>query len=159
MSADECKICIALHQKYFPTFGKFHRSTRVLPLTPIIGLNDNSDIDFLKHIYSRITAHIYEKDSNTFVNYFEIVEWPVNAFQETHLDISYHTYTSIIYLNDDFFGGETRVGHHEINPERGKILTFTGNQIEHSVNEIKKFTRYTMPVWYKTIQRPYEHLI
>lgn len=123
----------------------------MLSLLPLIGLTDNADIDFLKYIYAKITLHICEKNSKSFMNYFEIVEWPVDSYQETHLDLPYHTFTSIIYLNEDFDGGKTRVGNIEVNPEIGKIVTFSGNQIEHSVSAVKKIPRYTMPVWYKRI--------
>ena len=87
-------------------------------------------------------------DAEMFVNYFEIVKWPTGVWQEPHKDFPHHYYTSIIYLNDNFEGGETVVGKTTIKPKQGLMVLFAGDKEAHSVNKIKKGARYTIPCWY-----------
>ena len=81
-------------------------------------------------------------------NYFELVKWPTNYSQGLHKDFKEHVYTSIIYLNDDFEGGQTVVAGKKIDPYPGRMVTFKGNSLEHKVLEVTKGVRYTIPVWY-----------
>ena len=68
---------------------------------------------------------------------------------EYHKDFNHQKYTSVVYLNDDFEGGETVVETIAIKPEVGKIVTFEGPKMHHGINEIKKASRFVVPVWYK----------
>ena len=90
---------------------------------------------------------LYQKDYE--INYFEIVKWLQNESQDKHKDFSFHPYTSILYLNDNFKGGETVVDDKVIKPEKCKLISFEGNKIIHGVNTITKGERYTVPCWYK----------
>jgi hypothetical protein len=90
----------------------------------------------------------YFKD--TVINFSQIVKWPTKEKQEEHLDFDHHTHTSILYLNDDYKGGETVVGNKVIKPEKGKIILFEGCKLKHQVLEIKSGVRYTNPTWYMT---------
>ena len=64
-------------------------------------------------------------------------------------DFDYHPYTSILYLNDNYTGGETIVDGTTIIPEKNKLIGFEGDKMTHSVNEITEGTSYTIPCWYK----------
>lgn len=61
-------------------------------------------------------------------------------------------YTVIIYLNDDFTGGETYVGTKEnrdyIKPRTGKLLAFDSAKI-HGVNTVTEGSRYVLIMWLK----------
>jgi hypothetical protein len=121
-----------------------HITTREIQLIDFIHL------DPIKKLYAMLSRYsINNLNKNSFVNYAQIVEWKSGSHQGKHFDFDFHPYTSIIYLNDNFDGGETVVGDKKITPERGKILSFTGNKIIHEVLEVKNGTRYTVPVWYK----------
>jgi hypothetical protein len=114
----------------------------------------NKNDDFfpqIKYLNARLTAHIQKIDTNAYVNYSQVVRWPDKSFQPRHTDMPFHVYTSIIYLNDNFAGGATRVDNVDVRPETGKMITFSGNEIPHEVVEIIQGYRYTIPVWYRSI--------
>jgi hypothetical protein len=89
-------------------------------------------------------------DDTSVLNYFQAVKWPTNSGQNRHVDHDYHSVTSIIYLNDNFTGGETWVDGKVIEPIQGKMVVFRGNKILHGVNEVTEGVRYTIPAWYKS---------
>ena len=102
----------------------------------------------LKKLWSDINYHGRKFDERAYVNHITIVKWPAGEKQKTHKDLPIYSSTSIIYLNDNFDGGETRVGDVIVKPKTGKIITFTGNEHEHEVFEVKNGSRYTIAVWY-----------
>ena len=74
-----------------------------------------------------------------------------------HRDYPHYEGTSIIFLNDDYEGGElitasdpsdtmkhTRIIH---SPEKGSNVSFL-NTLYHKVNPVIKGKRYTLAVWY-----------
>ena len=117
-----------------------HRNTQVI---------DPPVTDQTKEIYNMLTGFIKTINSNLQINYFQIVKWPTGESQPEHKDFDYHPYTSILYLNDDYTGGETIVDGTTIIPEKNKLIGFEGDKMTHSVNEITEGTRYTIPCWYK----------
>lgn len=156
LSQSECRWLIKFFKEYYPTYGNVDVDRRLIlrllkmeeELTDDVAF---SPADPIKLIASKITNHIASIADNTFIHYHQLVAWPETTFQKTHLDWSYHTYTSIIYLNDDFVGGQTEVADKLIEPKTGKIVTFQGNIIPHQVMPIASTTRYTLAVWYKTL--------
>jgi len=77
----------------------------------------------------------------------EIVMWPTNSFMDSHYDKG-DTLAFIIYLNDNYVGGETIVDKIKIVPKTGKIVLFSNGKLEHSVCKIEKGIRYTLIGWY-----------
>ena len=77
----------------------------------------------------------------------EIVKWPENSFMELHYDNN-DSLAFIIYLNDDYIGGETIVDKIKIVPKTGKIIIFSNGKLEHCVKKIEKGNRYTLIGWY-----------
>ena len=84
-------------------------------------------------------------------------KWEVGAYANPHSDNSdfdgtpnafeINKYVGILYLNDDYEGGELYFPDHGINikPEAGMFITFPGGHENiHAVTEITKGTRYTM---------------
>ena len=84
-------------------------------------------------------------------------KWEVGAFANPHSDNSdFHgnpnafeinKYVGILYLNDDYEGGELYFPHHDITikPEAGMFITFPGGHENiHGVTHITEGTRYTM---------------
>lgn len=62
-------------------------------------------------------------------------------------------YTILIYLNDDFKGGETTFGNIVINPKQGSLLIFN-HQLEHAGNPVTEGIKYVLrsDVMYKFIE-------
>jgi len=85
------------------------------------------------------------------IDWFQIVKWPPSNGQELHFDLasSRTTLSSIVYLNNDFEGGETYFEDGTIfKPKPGRALYFDGNYHKHGVKAINKGTRYTVATWY-----------
>jgi hypothetical protein len=149
LSANECDRLIKIHKQLFTSCGKIHNETEVLNVMCML-LEDNEDDIFIRYIYGKITDHIKAINKGSFVNYFEVVKWKEGLSMSKHFDFNFHTWTSVIYLNDDYEGGETVVGDKEVVPLKGKIVTFQGASILHGVNKVLKGDRYTVPVWYRS---------
>tara|TARA_R100000742_G_C4239200_1_gene59212 strand:- start:73 stop:561 length:489 start_codon:yes stop_codon:yes gene_type:complete len=120
-----------------------HRTTQVIDCMYI---HDIPEVDELGLKLKKLAKERNEKYT---INYFQIVKWPEHSNQGEHIDFDYHPYSTILYLNDDFDGGETVVGDEIIYPKKCKLIGFEGNRITHKVNHITKGTRYTIPCWYK----------
>jgi hypothetical protein len=60
-------------------------------------------------------------------------------------------YNSMLYLNDDFYGGEfvTDEGI-EIQPRTGTLTFFNGGEVRHGVNLFYGNPRYTIIFWWST---------
>lgn len=122
--------------------SKKHRNTEVIMCY--------NDLESFKEIQIILNNFIKGINKNYIINYFEIVKWPCGEFQSEHLDFDFHPYTTILYLNDDYEGGETVVGDRSIKPKKNKLIGFEGNKIIHQVKKITKGTRYTLPCWYRS---------
>jgi hypothetical protein len=84
-----------------------------------------------------------------FLDNCEIVEWPKNSYHPPHYDSINDIFSSIIYLNDNFEGGETYFSDSKIiKPKKGSCLTFSNSKYRHSVNKINTGTRYTLSFWF-----------
>jgi hypothetical protein len=87
-----------------------------------------------------------------------IARWFVGNEQAPHYDKkSYPNYDigSIIYLNNEYEGGEIYFPQHdiEIRPVAGNAFAFPGD--EHYMHGVRKITsgcRYTLPVFWKVIE-------
>lgn len=64
----------------------------------------------------------------------------------------YGMFTTVLYLNDDFDGGNTFInldsGRIEIEPKAGRLVAYNGHKLEHGVTDISNGVRYTLPIWY-----------
>lgn len=130
-----------------PKLQIYHRETHMMDCGYHAAHNQ---IKEFKILLDDLTMLVKEQDKKCLVNYSQIVEWPAGERQGRHIDFKPHLYTSILYLNDDYEGGETVVGKKIIAPEQGKIILFKGNQIKHEVLKIQSGIRYTNATWYIT---------
>jgi predicted 2-oxoglutarate/Fe(II)-dependent dioxygenase YbiX len=60
-------------------------------------------------------------------------------------------YSALIYLNDDYEGGELRFENNKIYKlSKNSVIFFqSGIQNRHEVLKITKGLRYTIPLWYQ----------
>ena len=83
----------------------------------------------------------------------EIVKRGEGSFMDNHYDTN-HTdevdkFAFLIYLNEDFEGGETVIEEETtIVPKTGRILLFTNGILFHKVNKIIKGDRYVIAGWF-----------
>jgi Rps23 Pro-64 3,4-dihydroxylase Tpa1-like proline 4-hydroxylase len=84
-----------------------------------------------------------------------ILKYEKSGFLSEHIDhgSSSRTLSVVIYLNDNYTGGEINFPHVRdgisIKPEAGSAIFFPSNFVfTHSVNEISEGVRYSLPNWY-----------
>jgi hypothetical protein len=84
-----------------------------------------------------------------------IISWHPGIDMGLHVDDlgteDYHM-AALIYLNDNFIGGEISFPTHgiEIKPKSGDLIIFPGNlNYAHKIDPIISGNRYTMPFWFK----------
>ena len=87
-------------------------------------------------------------DENILLDTCQIVKWPAGSFMKPHTDPPGDVFAAIVYLNDDYIGGETCFEDMQIIPEIGKLVIFSNSELLHWVNTIKKATRYTLALWF-----------
>ena len=88
-----------------------------------------------------------------------ILKYEKSGFLSEHIDhgVSSRTLSVVLYLNDDYTGGEINFPHVAdgitIKPEAGSAILFPSNFVfTHSVNEISDGTRYSLPSWYHNMK-------
>ena len=87
-------------------------------------------------------------DENILLDSYQIVKWPVGSWMIPHTDPPGDVFAAIVYLNDDYVGGETCFEDMKIIPETGKLVIFSNRQLLHWVNKIENTTRYTLALWF-----------
>jgi hypothetical protein len=134
-----------------------------------------SDHEFKKNmsiILKRLKKTIIEEYNleNVYADTFHVVRWYPGMFQPPHQDdmenamygehfFKHRAYGAIIYLNDDFEGGETYYPLHDIAiaPVKGRLAVHKGDGNHlHGVNEIKGNTRYTIASFWG-IEKEYDN--
>ena len=90
--------------------------------------------------------------------YLSVAKWEKGTKLNLHVDdLGYATdnhIPTLIYLNDDYEGGEISFATHDITikPKVGDLLIFPGNMhYAHEVKEVLSGTRYTLPIWFTII--------
>ena len=84
-----------------------------------------------------------------------IISWHPGVDMGLHVDdlgVSEYHMSALIYLNDDFVGGEISFPTHNlsIKPNKGDLVVFPGNlNYAHKIDPITSGDRYTMPFWFK----------
>ena len=90
--------------------------------------------------------------NNSVIEYVQIVRWPIGSNQNPHYDTAqdHTTLASIIYLNDNFIGGETYfTDGMTFAPRQGRLILFDGQYFEHGVHDVHTHERYVVAAWYK----------
>jgi Rps23 Pro-64 3,4-dihydroxylase Tpa1-like proline 4-hydroxylase len=88
----------------------------------------------------------------------DVVRWDPGSKLSLHADdlgyITDNHIATLIYLNDDYEGGELVFETHgiTIKPKVGDLLIFPGNlNYPHEVKEVVSGTRYTVPIWFSIV--------
>jgi hypothetical protein len=118
--------------------------------------------NLLEEIRERWKEHVskfYNVEITTYQN--PICSWPVGNSQKPHADKewedgspgeqNYYDIGSVIYLNDDYEGGEIYWPQHDIKikPKARSATAFPGDLFFlHGVNTIQKIERYSIPIFW-----------
>jgi hypothetical protein len=111
---------------------------------------DITEIKIFNNLFKKINKHV--RNQNCKIEYTKIVKWTDDCSQSLHLDESSSDtiYSSIIYLNHDYMGGQTFFEEGMIiRPLTGRGLFFNGMYYKHGVMPVKKGPRYTLATWYE----------
>ena len=111
-------------------------------------------LELSKKHYLKLKLNKISKDFNAEIDWFEIVKWPIGSKQGLHFDMAKnHTIlSSIVYLNDNFEGGQTYFEEGTIfKPKMGRGLFFNGQYYKHGVNTVEQNIRYVVAAWYKKL--------
>jgi len=89
----------------------------------------------------------------------ELQTWPIDSFSPMHIHdeaqraSNDEDFNSILYLNDDFDGGEffTEDGI-TIKPKKNRLTFFNGKEIGHGLNKVLKSHRYTIVFWWQNTE-------
>ena len=161
LSKSECQSIIDFIEKNnrWDYAGHEFWDNRVLNLQSI--KNQNNDISvLLLNVLDKIKQSIvnaYNVDKEIYPDILQVVKWPVGMEQPVHADCCYESghehptpwriFGAVLYLNDDFEGGETYYPEHDIkiSPETGKLaLHWADLNHSHGVTKVKGNTRYTV---------------
>ena len=88
---------------------------------------------------------------------FRLNRYSVGGFMKTHVDSIHHSHgqkqgyphlTSLIFLNDNYDGGEFVLCNEPLKKEQGSAVVFPSNfMFPHQVKEVTKGKRYSVMVW------------
>ena len=84
-----------------------------------------------------------------------VVKWNPGEEMEPHIDdvgTIYNHISSVLYLNDNYEGGEIFFPQHDITvkPLQGDLICFPGNlNYKHGVKKVDSGFRYTMTAWFR----------
>lgn len=129
-----------------------HRVLRLGQLSPAAPADDRS-LRQMRAIRWLATEHLRDffRDSQIYPEETQMVRWSVGDGQPLHLDTTRPTttYAAIVYLNDDFGGGETCFDPGPaVSPRTGTLVGFHGASLRHGVRTVTSGTRLTMPMWF-----------
>jgi len=103
----------------------------------------------------------YHEGAEIYNDTIQLVMWPPGVGMPAHADNShpdnaphgtpFRDYASVVYLNEDFEGGEFYFERSRllIKPRKGLLIAFKGGvEHRHGVRPAHSGTRFTMPGWY-----------
>ena len=116
------------------------------------------ETSLISSIKDNIISHCLSlTNSKVYLDNYEIVEWPKDSYHPPHYDLPTDIFSSLIYLNENFVGGETYFSDSKIiKPKKGTCLTFSNSKYRHSVNKINIGTRYTFSFLFSRINNHME---
>ena len=145
LSKKECDFFIEFHDLHYGKApgSKLSSILKIIEMLPV-----SHQITEFREVLSKLIVEANKHDK-VFLDYADLVAWHGDGvFMKEHTDYPHQSLSSILYLNDDYEGGETMVGNKIIKPETGKIIFFSGTKIPHGVKKLIKGRRYTIPSWY-----------
>lgn len=112
----------------------------------------------LEH-YSKTLYPFADKNIKSREQFMHLLRYDQSGHLPAHQDqgVSSRVLSVLLYLNDDYEGGEIEFKHSGIKfkPEAGSVLFFPSNFLYvHEVYPVTKGPRYALPNWYHNI--PYE---
>ena len=140
--------------RYIINYYKTHLdSVNQYNLTYPLSILNTTDYS-LKTISDRILSICKRFKNDVDLDNLEIVKWPVKSHMKFHKDTKTgDVFASILYLNDNYIGGNTAFDSFQVDPKVGRLLIFSNSYYRHCVKEVGGTSRYTLAAWYvKTLE-------
>ena len=106
-------------------------------------------------VVTRVNSICKNFDSDANLDYVGVVRWPIGTFMKPHVDDNnVHNpdmFAAMLYLNDDFEGGNTVFHDLVVKPEVGKLIIFSNSQYLHYVTKVESDERFVLSFWFNTI--------
>jgi predicted 2-oxoglutarate/Fe(II)-dependent dioxygenase YbiX len=144
-------------QKFFPEVKNINESDYYYNEVKMVSEMLYSSLDNAFEHYSKI---LYPFASNNIKNReqtIHLLRYEKGGHLPAHQDqgLSSRALSSVMYLNDNYSGGEIEFKHSniKIKPEAGSIIFFPSNFLYvHEVYPITEGLRYSMPHWYHNMK-------
>ena len=147
LTVDECNYLINCYNNNKDLSVPFGHEGRC-PRWPFEMHPNTSEFKLLQNKLNEKSIYV----NNSIIDYIQIVRWPIGSNQDPHYDTvhNFTTLASIIYLNDNFIGGETYfTDGMTFAPRQGRLILFDGQYFEHGVHDVSDNERYVVAAWYK----------
>jgi hypothetical protein len=105
------------------------------------------NIEKISQVTDKIEKICMSLNSDVKLSLCQIVQWPKSSKMDWHYDEG-DLFSAILYLNDDYRGGQTIFQNYTCDPKVGKLVIFSNSTIKHCVKEITSGTRYTLSFWF-----------
>ena len=137
--------------RYIINYYKTHLdSVNQYNLTYPLSILNTTDYS-LKTISDRILSICKRFKNDVDLDNLEIVKWPVKSHMKFHKDTKTgDVFASILYLNDNYIGGNTAFDSFQVDPKVGRLLIFSNSQYKHHVTKVIGKHRYALSFWYNT---------
>ena len=150
LTIKECKNIIQyyndnldnVYENLFREQGGF-RVNKTYPL-PLL----ENPVPFLEEICNNISNICNSFHSDLKLDNYQIVRWPVNSQMFFHQDEPGDIFATLVYLNDNYSGGQTKFKEFAIEPKVGRLVIFSNFSYHHSVTKVQRNERYTLAGWY-----------
>jgi hypothetical protein len=149
LSDSDCDELVKIYKENENDSYKYHGS---FPLDISSRLAYNNPI--IETIYDRIKSICYDLNDQEDISCytFQLVKWNQFSFQADHYDLHDTRFSCILYLNDDYSGGNTVIEYQDRIKVKGKgrlLILENSDSILHSVQTISSGIRYTLAVWFE----------
>ena len=145
---------------YSTSAGKSSRSKEKVKMDDIWFRNGEPFYENLNWCFLEVIKK-YQKEHPLFVcqrhTDFRLNKYSEGGFMGRHVDNIHHSHgqqygypqvSALLFLNDDYDGGEFVISDAEYNPKKGSAIIFPSNfMFPHEVKTIKKGIRYSIVTW------------
>jgi hypothetical protein len=138
LTAEECNKVIDF---YTYNLDKKFTHERTEPIK-ILNCKD----PFINYCLEKIKLKCCRLDS-VYMDNAEIINWLDGSFAPPHYDKG-DRFAAIIYLNDNYVGGELILNNVKIKLDVGEFIVFDNGNLLHSVNTVTG-RRCTLSTWFK----------
>jgi Rps23 Pro-64 3,4-dihydroxylase Tpa1-like proline 4-hydroxylase len=117
----------------------------------LFGALDETFNHYTVQLYPWANANIKSREDR-----MHLLKYTSGGYLPAHQDqgVSSRVLSVLLYLNDDYEGGEIEFQHSKIKikPEAGSVIFFPSNFLYvHEVHPIVSGTRYSLPNWYHNV--------